>query len=208
MKRFLRSAAISVFSPLIVASACTRTPPEPTSTSAASSSPAAAAQSVSSSPSEQPARCILATPVTPPPAAAPAPAGRCPKDPNPHLLSMVDLSIETGRGPVPLKAELAHTEAETERGLMFRTQMPEEQGMLFDLGPRREHSFWMRNTCIPLDMLFIDTDGLIVGILENVPTLNDTERTVGCASSWVLEMNAGWCRRHGVRAGQTMKLPH
>jgi len=122
---------------------------------------------------------------------------------------MVDLSIETGRGPVAVKAELANTPAETERGLMFRTQMPEEQGMLFDLGtPHSEHSFWMRNTCIPLDMLFIDTDGLIVGILENVPTLNDAERTVGCPSAWVLEMNAGWGRRHGVRAGQTMKLPH
>ena len=53
----------------------------------------------------------------------------------------------------------------------------------------------------------IDDDGVIVGILENVPTLNDAPRTVGCPSSWVLETNAGWSRRHGVRAGQKMKLP-
>ncbi|WP_394826944.1 DUF192 domain-containing protein [Pendulispora albinea] len=145
----------------------------------------------------------------PPPPAKAADPGRCPKDPNPHVLPLVDVTIETGTGPVALKAELAKSNPETERGLMYRTQMPEEQGMLFDLGnPHREHSFWMRNTCIPLDMLFIDTDGLIVGILENVPTLNDQERTVGCPSSWVLEMNAGWSRRHGVRAGQKMKLPH
>ena len=121
---------------------------------------------------------------------------------------MVDVEIETGKGPVAFRAELANTERETERGLMFRTQMPEEQGMLFDTGTHVDHTFWMRNTCIPLDMMFIDTDGLIVGILENVPTLNDAERHVGCLSSWVLEMNGGWSRRHGVRAGQKMKLPH
>jgi len=186
---------------------CTRTPPEPTYTSATSSS-VSTSQPVGEGAAAQPPRCILATPVAPPPAAGPAEAGRCPKDPNPHVLATVDIAIETGRGPVPVRAELANTPNETERGLMFRTQMPEEQGMLFDLGPRSEHSFWMRNTCIPLDMLFIDADGLIVGILENVPTLNDAERTVGCLSSWVLEMNAGWSRRHGVRAGQTVKLPH
>jgi len=121
---------------------------------------------------------------------------------------LVDLSIETPQGTVPLRAELANTSAETERGLMFRTKMPDERGMLFDLGaPHRENTFWMRNTCIPLDLLFIDDDGVIVGILENVPTLNDAPRTVGCPSSWVLETNAGWSRRHGVRAGQKMKLP-
>ncbi len=122
---------------------------------------------------------------------------------------MVDVSIDTPKGTVALRAELAAKQEETEKGLMFRTQMPEEQGMLFDLGkPHVEHTFWMRNTCIPLDMLFIDDDGLIVGVLENVPTLNDAERSVGCPASWVLEMNAGWSRRHGVRAGQHMKLPH
>jgi uncharacterized membrane protein (UPF0127 family) len=56
-------------------------------------------------------------------------------------------------------------------------------------------------------MLFIDFDGLIVGIVENAPTLNDASRGVGCASRWVLEVNAGWARRHGVRAGQRIEIP-
>jgi uncharacterized membrane protein (UPF0127 family) len=65
----------------------------------------------------------------------------------------------------------------------------------------------MHNTCIPLDLLYIDDDGLIVGIVENAPTLNDEPRGVGCASRYVLEVNAGWSRRHGVKAGQFASLP-
>lgn len=114
---------------------------------------------------------------------------------------------DAGASKVHVEAELARTPQESERGLMFRTKMAEDHGMLFDLGDRREHAFWMHNTCLPLDMMFVDDDGTIVGVLENVPTLNDEERTVGCPSSWVLEVNAGWSRRHGVRAGQRLTLP-
>jgi uncharacterized membrane protein (UPF0127 family) len=79
--------------------------------------------------------------------------------------------------------------------------------MLFSLTPREEHPFWMHNTCIPLDLLYIDEDGFIVGIIESAPTLNDAPRTVGCPSRYVLEVNAGWSRRHGVKAGQHMTIP-
>jgi uncharacterized membrane protein (UPF0127 family) len=79
--------------------------------------------------------------------------------------------------------------------------------MLFDLGVRENHAFWMHNTCIPLDLVYVDDDGFIVGIVENAPTLDDTPRGVGCASRYVLEVNAGWTRRHGVRAGQRMRIP-
>jgi uncharacterized membrane protein (UPF0127 family) len=85
--------------------------------------------------------------------------------------------------------------------------MAEEHGMLFDLRVRDDHKFWMHNTCIPLDLLYVDEDGLIVGIVENAPTLNDDARGVGCPSRWVLEVNAGWTRRHGIKAGQRMTLP-
>jgi len=79
--------------------------------------------------------------------------------------------------------------------------------MLFDLRVRGDHVFWMHNTCIPLDLLYVDDDGLIVGIVENAPTLDDSSRGVGCESRYVLEVNAGWCRRHGVKAGQRMAIP-
>lgn len=110
-------------------------------------------------------------------------------------------------GATTLEAEVAKYEEDRERGLMYRTSMAENRGMIFDMQEHTVHRFWMRNTCIPLDMLFVDRDGLIVGILENVPTMNDDERAVHCASSYVLEMNAGWSRRHGVRAGQRLTLP-
>jgi hypothetical protein len=78
--------------------------------------------------------------------------------------------------------------------------------MIFLFGHRRDHSFWMKNTCLPLDMIFIDRDGLIVGIEENVPTLNEGSYRVGCPSVVVLEVNAGWSRRHGVTAGQQVRI--
>lgn len=91
---------------------------------------------------------------------------------------------------------------------MYRTHMPDNAGMLFDFpGQPKVQSFWMRNTCIPLDMLFIQEDGFITGILENVPTLNEASRSIPCPVRYVLEVNAGWTRKNGVRAGQFVKLP-
>lgn len=107
---------------------------------------------------------------------------------------------------VSVEAELVRSEHETMRGLMYRRAMGEDHGMLFDLRVRDDHKFWMHNTCIPLDLLYIDDDGLLVGIVENAPTLDDESRGVGCPSRWVLEVNAGWSRRHGVRAGQHVGL--
>jgi uncharacterized membrane protein (UPF0127 family) len=108
---------------------------------------------------------------------------------------------------VSVDAEVVRTPRDNERGLMYRKSMAEDGGMLFDLGDREDHKFWMHNTCIPLDMLFIDFDGLIVGVVENAPTLDDDTRSVGCASRFVLEVNAGWARRHGVKAGGFARFP-
>jgi uncharacterized protein len=110
-------------------------------------------------------------------------------------------------GGVAVDAEVVRSEHDTMRGLMYRKSLGAERGMLFDLSVRDDHKFWMHNTCIPLDLLYIDEDGLLVGIVENAPTLDDTSRGVGCPSRWVLEVNAGWSRRHGVKAGQRVKLP-
>lgn len=77
--------------------------------------------------------------------------------------------------------------------------------MLFIFEDERELGFWMRNTCIPLDMIFASSDGTIVGIEENVPTLNDDHYAPGdCPARYVVEVNAGWSRRHGVKAGQKL----
>lgn len=89
---------------------------------------------------------------------------------------------------------------------MYRRSMPDDEGMIFSWDQESYRSFWMRNTCIPLDMLFIAADGYVTGILENVPTLNEESRAIPCPAQHVLEVNAGWCRSHGVVAGQTVAI--
>jgi uncharacterized membrane protein (UPF0127 family) len=154
-----------------------------------------------------PPRCIKPMPASPPPAAPPGAAPGCPPDPDGQpRLPRVALSFPEGRDAA-LNVELTRTPDEHARGLMYRRSMPEDRGMLFRMGERIEHTFWMRNTCISLDLMFIDDDGTIVGIVENAPTLTDAQQTVGCPSSWVLEVNAGWSRRHGVASGQRVAIP-
>jgi uncharacterized membrane protein (UPF0127 family) len=153
-------------------------------------------------------RCVSVTPAEAPRAVPPGPDPRCPADPEPPGATPLPVSDVrfSDVGGVEVRAEVVRSEQETSRGLMYRKKLAEERGMLFDLRVRGEHAFWMHNTCIPLDMIFIDEDGLIVGIVENAPTLDDDTRDVGCPSRWVLEVNAGWSRRHGIRAGQHVSL--
>jgi uncharacterized membrane protein (UPF0127 family) len=124
----------------------------------------------------------------------------------PQKVPVVEVTFSDASG-VRVDAELVRSEHDTMRGLMYRRSMAPDHGMLFDLRVREDHKFWMHNTCIPLDLLYIDVDGLIVGIAENAPTLSDDTIGVGCPSRWVLEVNAGWTRRHGVKAGQRVELP-
>lgn len=148
----------------------------------------------------QPPGCLVETPVEPP---APAsPASDCPVAPQPAPeLARGEVRFPEAPGAPRVGVEIAAQPAEQARGLMYRTSMPEDQGMLFRWGDERVRSFWMRNTCIPLDMLFLSRDGTVVGIHEQVPVLNDRARSIPCPAAYVLEVNAGWCRRHGVRAG-------
>jgi hypothetical protein len=171
-------------------------PPARTPSAAMSASP----------PARAPARCVVPTPERPP---APARAAlRCPDDPHPGTaLPRGQLTFLDAPGSPTVELELARSEPDRARGLMFRTSLPADAGMLFSWSDERPRSFWMRNTCIPLDMLFIAADGLIVGTLEQVPTLNDDSRSVPCPAAHVLELNAGWMRSHGVRAGQRVGLP-
>ena len=156
-------------------------------------------------------RCVRATPLELPPPVPPGPAAGCPADPERLEAEgasrpMVRVSVREA-GSAGVDAEVVRTPHDTARGLMYRTALPADRGMLFDLGLRDDHRFWMHNTCIPLDLIYVDDDGLVVGIVENAPTLNDDARGVGCPSRYVLEVNAGWSRRHGVKAGQHMSIP-
>jgi uncharacterized membrane protein (UPF0127 family) len=213
--KVLLSAALAAS----LASACERHVSEPdarsASPSAVDSAPVAgsvafavSASSTAEAPTAggQPPRCIKQTPPQPSrPDPPPGFAPNCPDDPGRPKLERAKVRFPSA--DTELDVELAITHQQRMRGLMYRKSMAQGEGMLFVFGQRRVHRFWMKNTCIALDMMFIDRDGLIVGIEENVPTMNETSYHVGCPSLYVLEANAGWARRHGVKAGQLVELP-
>jgi uncharacterized protein len=129
-----------------------------------------------------------------------------PKEPLPTA-TIVFLDGKTPGGSKPsITVEVATSGDARQRGLMLRKSMPDNAGMIFVFEERRVHEFWMHNTCIPLDMMFVDRDGFITGIEENVPTMNDNTYTSGCPSTYVIEVNAGWSRKNGVTPGQYVKI--
>ena len=165
--------------------------------------PAAAEKSAQGAKSpEPPAQKACVVPMAAEPARRAANALHCPPDPDGQKESAHGYVVFTDAPGSPrLNVELALSEPEKERGLMFRTKMPDDQGMLFSWNNEEPRTFWMHNTCLPLDMMFIAHDGTIAGILEQVPTLNDEPRGVACSVAYVLEVNAGYARAHGVKPG-------
>lgn len=106
----------------------------------------------------------------------------------------------------PVRVELAQTEPERARGLMHRTTLGADDGMLFLFPDETVLRFWMRNTLIPLDMIFIAADGTIVGIVENARPRSDEPRGVDTPSRYVVEVNGGWARRNAVTVGDRVEL--
>ena len=127
----------------------------------------------------------------------------------PPALARGQVTFSDAPSKPSIQVELASTDQTRERGLMYRKRLDSEAGMLFSWGSESPRTFWMHNTCIPLDMLFIAKDGTISGVLEQVPVLNDEPRGVPCPVAHVLEVNAGWVRGHHVKPGQhlTISLP-
>lgn len=114
--------------------------------------------------------------------------------------------IETASGPARFPVELAITEGERQRGLMYRERLDEDAGMLFLFERQRVQSFWMKNTRLPLDMIFIAEDGTIAGIVEGAEPLTLVSRRVQKPSRYVLELIAGSARQRGLAAGQRVSF--
>lgn len=114
--------------------------------------------------------------------------------------------VQSPKGELEVKVEVVATEAKIQKGLMYREHLPPDAGMLFLMGEDKEHPFWMRNTLIPLDMLFISGDMKVAGIVENAQPLTETLRTIGKPSLYVLEVNGGWSKQHGVTAGALVRF--
>jgi uncharacterized membrane protein (UPF0127 family) len=109
--------------------------------------------------------------------------------------------FETPRGTWVVDAELARSPAERERGLMFRRDLPADQGMLFLFEEARVQRFWMHDTYVALDMIFLDDDRAVVGVVANAAPLTDTPRGVDRPSRYVLEVVAGAAAAHAIGPG-------
>jgi len=116
-------------------------------------------------------------------------------------LPQSDLVIQTSQGPKRLRVELADTDDSRSRGMMFRTKMAPDAGMLFDFKSEQMASFWMRNTLIPLDMLFIKADGTILNIHQRAIPRDETGINSTGPVRAVLEVNGGTVSRLGIKAG-------
>ena len=111
------------------------------------------------------------------------------------------IEIVSASGVHPFAVEMAANDADRERGLMYRKSLPEGHGMLFDFGYPQATAFWMHNTYIPLDIIFIAPDGHIIRIAENAKPMSDTLIPSGGLVRGVLEVIGGTSRKLGIKAG-------
>lgn len=117
------------------------------------------------------------------------------------------LEIASKSGVHVFSVEIADNDAERAKGLMYRKDLPEGQGMLFDFHREQEVSFWMQNTYIPLDMVFIRADGRILRIAENTEPLSTKLIPSGGPVRAVLEVIGGTTRKLGIAPGDRVASP-
>lgn len=115
------------------------------------------------------------------------------------------LTIVTTKGPHVFTVEIADDDAKRARGLMCRTSMAPDAGMIFDYGAERAVSMWMKNTILSLDMVFIRADGTVFSIARSaVPYSEEFIRSGGPVQA-VLELNAGMADRIGLKPGDVVR---
>ncbi len=118
---------------------------------------------------------------------------------------VVELSSEHGTVRVPV--ELALTREQLGRGLMWRDDLASDAGMLFVFADDVARSFWMKNTPLPLDIVFIDAASKVVNVAENTTPFSTAPIRSTAPARYVLEVNAGFARRNGIVAGSKVTLP-
>jgi hypothetical protein len=117
------------------------------------------------------------------------------------------LEIVTRSGVHVFSVEIAKTDEERATGLMYRKELAEGRGMLFDFSPEQPVSMWMKNTFIPLDMIFIRSDGRILRIAENTEPRSEKIISSGGLAKGVLEVIGGTARKYGIQAGDRVAHP-
>ena len=138
--------------------------------------------------------------------ATPAPAAAEQGQRHPESgLEVVPLTVTSANGVHRFQVEVAASPREQAQGLMFRTEMGADEGMIFPRQPASVASFWMKNTVIPLDIIFIGSDGRILNIAANtVPYSEDPVTSIGPAAG-VLELNGGRAAELGIEPGDMVE---
>jgi uncharacterized membrane protein (UPF0127 family) len=117
----------------------------------------------------------------------------------------VMITTKEGR-TVSFAVEIADTPSKREMGLQYRRDLAADRGMIFLFPAESQQSFWMKNTPLPLDMIFINRERKIAGIVEQTVPFSLDPRSVSAPSQYVLEINGGLSKRHGIKAGDTVRF--
>lgn len=118
-------------------------------------------------------------------------------------LAVVPLTVKTARATHRFQVEVAATPEEQQKGLMFRTAMAPNEGMIFPNTPPQPRSFWMKNTVIPLDIIYIGPDHKVLNIVNGVPYSTESLPSAGAVIN-VLELNAGRSAELGIKPGDVV----
>lgn len=119
----------------------------------------------------------------------------------------IELQPAVHKAPVRFMVKLAETETQRSYGLMHTPYLPDRHGMLFVFDTAALRQFWMKNTQIPLDLLFFDADGMLVNIIHSATPFSLTPRVSAGPARYVLEINGGQAANLGVRASARLILP-
>lgn len=120
-------------------------------------------------------------------------------------LRVVPLAIETASGLHRYRVEVAETPAQQARGMMFRPTMARDTGMIFPMEPPRPAAFWMRNTQVPLDIIFLSPDERVLNIAADAQPLSEMTRPSKGVAGAVLELKGGEAARIGLRPGDRVR---
>lgn len=118
-----------------------------------------------------------------------------------------ELSVETATGVYPFQVEIADTPGERAQGLMYRRELPADGGMLFVMGSTAQATFWMHETYISLDIVFIRADGIVDSIAPEAKPLSDALVPSAGPVDFVLELAAGTAARIGLKPGDKVRHP-
>jgi uncharacterized membrane protein (UPF0127 family) len=115
--------------------------------------------------------------------------------------SLLKVTFEGAQLTTPVYLRIVNSPKERERGLMYETRLAEDEGMLFVFPMEQEYSFWMKNTPLSLDMIFLNAAKEVVGVITHAPPFSETQQTVNKPSLYTIELPAGSVKRLGVKEG-------